>query len=86
MATAGGSASRDTVGRSTLGWAAPFVPERPFWCAVFRQEPKIMSVTWKKGLVAGLFIIAAAYLGTAFLAWSMVQAFVHTMVRLLRLL
>jgi len=37
-------------------------------------------------LAAGLFIIAAAYLGTTFLAWSMVQAAVHTMVRLLRLL
>jgi len=43
-------------------------------------------VTRKKVLAAGLFIIAAAYLGTVFLAWSMVQAFVHTMVRLLRLL
>jgi len=45
-----------------------------------------MSVTWKKGVAAGLFIIAAVYLGTTFLAWSMVQAFVHTMVRLPRLL
>ena len=43
-------------------------------------------MTWKQFLAAGLFIIAAAYLGTTFLAWSMVQAAVHTMVRLLRLL
>ncbi|MFI5109012.1 MAG: hypothetical protein ACHP78_09215 [Terriglobales bacterium] len=46
-------------------------------------------MTWKQFLAAGLFIIAAAcaaYLGTAFLAWSMVQAAVHTMVRLLHLL
>ena len=37
-------------------------------------------------MAVGLFIIAAAYLGTTFLAWSIVQAFAHTMVRLLRLL
>ena len=43
-------------------------------------------MSWKELLAAGLFIIAATYLGTAFLAWSMVQAAVHTMVRLLSLL
>ena len=46
-------------------------------------------MTWKRFLAAGLLIIAAAcaaYLGTAFLAWSMVQAAVYTLVRLLRLL
>jgi len=43
-------------------------------------------VTWKKALVAGLFIIAAVYLGTVFIAWSMVQAAVLTMLHLLRLL
>jgi hypothetical protein len=40
-------------------------------------------VTWKQFLAAGIFIIAAVYLGTTFLAWSMVQAFVYIMVRLL---
>lgn len=43
-------------------------------------------MTWKKVLAAGLFIIAAAYLATTFLAWSMVQAAVDTVVHLLRLL
>jgi len=43
-------------------------------------------VTWKKVLAAGLLIIVAAYLGTTFLAWSMVQAAVNTMLRLFRLL
>jgi len=46
-------------------------------------------VTWKQFLAAGLFVIAAAcaaYLDAAFLAWSMVQAAVYTIVRLLRLL
>jgi len=43
-------------------------------------------VTWKQFLAAGLFISAVVYLCTTFLAWSMVQAAVHTMVRLLRLL
>jgi len=42
--------------------------------------------TWKKALAAGLFVIAAAYLGSTFLAWSMVQAAVDTILRLLRLL
>lgn len=43
-------------------------------------------MAWKRFVAAGLFLIAAVYLCTTFLAWSMVQAAVQTMLHLLRLL